>query len=218
MIGAHGIVLIGIVQRIFILLYSAKFMGEKMSILQYVMSSVIILSTLAFTRESNNQEVAGIVLCAISYLFFAISDIAQKKVANHVDWQLALVIRQGFQFLIFTTIALLYVIIQHVDVVAMININLLISALIASLLGAVLGKATHYLAVKHMALNRVLLIEQLKSFVVFAGAILLFNAVANTVQLAAGMIMIVCVFAINYEDYLKKQRAKNALTASKIVE
>lgn len=206
LIGSGGIVLVSIIQRIYLLYYSTKKMNEKMTIIQYIASIIVIISTIAFSTETENKEFLGVMLCVISYVLFALSDIAQKRVADKVNWDTALLIRQFVQFIIFNSLLGIYLLYSNVSLAREVSMELLGAALLASLMGAVIGKAAHYLALKEMSLSRVTLIEQLKVLVVFLSSVLIMEQFVSTVQIVAGILMIASILLINYEDYTKKEK------------
>lgn len=206
LMGASGVALISILQRIFIMMYGIKKLNEKMTVLQYLLSGVIILSSLVFSKDSNNSEFVGIILCVLSYSFFTISDIFQKNLSNKVCWQIALTLRQCVQFIFFSLLTIIYVFYVDLDFYSFISFDMILWGFFASLLGAVFGKIAHYKAIQKTELSRVVLIEQFNSVIVFFVSAFLISANLTTVQFFSGSIMVLCLCVILITDYHHKRK------------
>lgn len=201
LMGSHGIVVMSILQRAFVLYYSTRYMGERMTKIQYALSGFIILCTVAFSSQGTHTELLGGLLCLISYVLFAVNDITQKKVSSRVTWQTAMTLRQFAQCLVFVVIGLSYCGYKGIDLADVLSVPFVLSVFVTSMCGAVLGKLFHFQALRRAPLSRVLLIEQLRAAVVFGGAVIVFGAISSSVQLVAGLGMIMAVLWIAYEDY-----------------
>lgn len=101
LMGVSNVVAVAIVQRFFILFYGILKLDEKMTQGQIFLSSIIIFCTLGFASDSDVNEKTGLFICALSFVFYAIADISQKKLSTLVKWDLALILRQSFQFIFF---------------------------------------------------------------------------------------------------------------------
>ena len=219
LMGASMLALFNVLYRVFIIYYGTVKLNEKMTKLQYLLTSFVLIGSVFLIGDSNDSQVIGLITCSIAYLLFAFSDISQKKIANKVNWNSALVLRQFVQLLFFTSIALTHSHINNIDILSVINANIIFWAFVCSMLGAVLGKITHYKAIQKMDLNRVTLIEQLKSVVVFFIAFLFMEEELTQNQLIAGFVMLISVFFINFLDYLitKKKKKEILLYKKKFV-
>jgi len=206
LVNAHGIVLLGILQRVFLLFYSTRSMNERMTAFQYILSGIIMLCTLFFAQNNDSYQVIGIVLCSFSYALFAISQVFEKKVASRVEWTVALTIRQFLQCGLFFIIALIYCYQNDITYIEEISKGLIIASIIGAVLGGVFGKITRYMSLKDTDLSRVLLVEQFKPIIVFIGAFLFLNTDITLWQLSAGIVMIISMIKIQQIDQSSKKR------------
>jgi drug/metabolite transporter (DMT)-like permease len=196
LMGASSVALLSMVQRVALMIYSARHMNEPMSAWQWVISVTMIVLAGAFSAEGDAKDWLGVGLCSVSYLCFCFSDVAQKRLSAHVPWTTALTARQIVQFALFGGAAAIYCWTVPTAVSTYGLLDFWLGVVAAALMGGVLSKICHYHAVTRLPLNRVVLIEQLESVLVFFLGVALFSQVTLwSSQGAAGVGMVLCLVA-----------------------
>jgi drug/metabolite transporter (DMT)-like permease len=189
LMGISNVVVVAVLQRFFILFYSITVLKEKMTPLQIFISTTVILCTFGFASDSDMTEKTGLFICALSFGFYAIADITQKKLSTDVNWKIALILRQGFQMIIFSIAALIYFNGVTAYTNSLSQDIILWTALIA-FIGGYLSKSFHFVAVKNMGLSRIMIIEQSKPVLVLFGAFFILHEQITQLQFICSLIIL----------------------------
>jgi drug/metabolite transporter (DMT)-like permease len=189
LMGVSSAVVVAILHRFFIMFYGVIKLKEVMSKTQILISSIVILCTIAFASDADYTEKTGLLFCALSYAFYAISDITQKKLSNEVSWKIALILRQSFQFFMFTLICVIYFggITEFIN---NINQTLIVWSACLAFIGGFLSKTFHFMGVKTIPLSRVVIIEQSKPVLVLFGGYFVLQESITQIQFIAALIIL----------------------------
>lgn len=87
--GVSGVVIMSLLQRLFMMSYGVFKLKEKMTLIQVILSFVVLVSIFLFTDDYKDTQITGIVLSCFAFSFYAVADIFQKKISEHVDWSRA---------------------------------------------------------------------------------------------------------------------------------
>jgi drug/metabolite transporter (DMT)-like permease len=190
LIGVSSAVVIAVLYRFFIMFYGTFYLKEKMSISQIFISSIVILCSFTFASDADKTEKIGFLLSAISYGFYALADINQKKLSTEINWKLGLILRQSFQFILFSIVSIIYMG-SITELLLKINYEILIWTGIIAFIGGFLSKSFHFVAVKKMDLSRIVVVEQSKPILVLFGGYFLLQESITEIQFYASLVILI---------------------------
>jgi len=204
MIGVSSVIILSVLSRLVVVCYGVTKLDEKMSRLQVLCTFLVMLCMVIFSSDSTTNEWLGVLLCCVSYVSYAVSDIAQKKMSRGVPLSRGLFSRQAFQFVLFSLLLLALSASGAVNVdFNEVTVSFVGWVFLLALIGGVISKSLHYKALAVMPLSRYTIIEQVKPLLIFIGGVVLLNESLPMLQVYCGFIILVCVGIVLIEDKSK---------------